>query len=141
MSSSLLKYTACFSRLVAKDFQPIAITRPAVLISLTDPNSQAPELNGNWDDIIALQIPDNLDLKDEDRQKLSQIYDFILHYRNGSIFAHCEAGISRSGAMREFLSRCGWIIYPIFRSWQTFPNPSMLSVLSALNRANTKDPL
>ena len=111
----------------------------AVLISIIDPDARQPEVNGNWDNIISLAFWDATHEKHGQplatREQCRQIWDFIQQYKEKHIFAHCEAGVSRSGAVREYLERNGWIV--MNPNWQIFPNIHVLNWLNHFDREVT----
>mgnify|MGYP001609526412 CR=1 FL=1 len=133
------KYTACFGRLQAMTLVP---RKETVLISMIDPDSK-----------IYLYLPEDSYIKvykfkfwdfDSNRAKLStklagytdngpdeedldNLYSIIVKHKNNNIYAHCEAGISRSGAIREFLESMGWKVD--MPDWQIHPNQYILQGL------------
>jgi rhodanese-related sulfurtransferase len=137
-----MKKTDCFSRLIIEGFKP---PENSVLISISDPDSNFPKVNAGWDDILWLQFWDAIrgeglaaslagyDIERAPSEMDAQrIYDFICDNKDKNIYAHCEAGISRSGAVREFLERMGWEVgHP---HWQIHPNQTVLSDLQMIQR-------
>lgn len=113
----------------------------ACLISITDPYSVPPEINGKWADVLCLTFWDTASNTEPNpafpivtQEQLKEIYDFIVAHKDHHIYAHCEAGISRSGAIVEFLDRRGWVVDVHARA---FRNPNIL-VLNGLSRLDSK---
>jgi hypothetical protein len=128
--------TGCMGRYMVEDFKP---PENSVLISIVDPNTDHPQIQSGWTDILRLSFWDVT--KDwqgflpATEEQCRAIWAFIQLYKDKNIFAHCEAGISRSGAIREYLERNGWKnSIPV----QIFPN---ILILNYLNRFDLQAPL
>ena len=137
-----IKFTGCFSREQVIDFYPVFAEIPCSLISITDPYSSPPEINGKWADVLCLTFWDTIDgdsalvstFPPVNPEQIKEMYDFIVAHKSHHIYAHCEAGISRSGAIVEFLNRRGWTVDVRTRILR---NPNIL-VLNGLNRLDRK---
>ncbi len=127
-----MKFTGCFGRKEIGDF----ITRPgAVLISITDPQSELIQLSEyNWAAILHLSFWDTIGSNGPSDDDALRIYSFIQKHWNTDIYAHCEAGFSRSGAVREFLDRRGWILRAQQKAKKIYPNLTLLTTLERLDR-------
>ena len=120
------KLTQCMSRPTA-----IAFTPPphSVLIAITDPKSTpVPGYSDRWNAILGVEMWDD----DCPPADVWPIYTFIRKYYDYNIFAHCEMGVSRSGAIREFLHRRGWKFTHM--NWVAIPNPHILRHLEFFDR-------
>lgn len=126
------KLTGCMSCMEAALFQP---PKNSVLIAIRDPYQEHPNYTGKWEDIIRLNFWDvDREIAGYSPATQEQCFDiwlFINKYKDKNIFAHCEAGISRSGAVREFLDRQGW---EVMFSRQIHPNQHVLSWLNFFER-------
>ncbi len=107
-----MKYTGCFSRNQIQSFCPPA---NSVLISIVDPDQPWPKFyhpKCKWVDVLRLKFWDvTKEIQGYSppmRDDVEKIWDFIKKYEDNNIFAHCEAGISRSGAIRHWLVSKGW---------------------------------
>lgn len=145
-----MKYTACYGREEIKEFWPPPVS---VLISITDPDSEPAGSVGSsldilWEgcpyvDIIGLKFwdvekplfyyPKNTVLEPASQEQIETIYKFIKKYNSCNIFVHCEAGISRSAAVREYLIRRGWEYWENNGKRPVFPNNYILSRLERLD--------
>jgi predicted protein tyrosine phosphatase len=107
-----------------------------VLIAIVDPNTTHPLYSGKWVDIMRLSFWDvTKEPHAPTEEQCRTIWAFIQLYKDKNIFAHCEAGISRSGAIREYLVRNGWKnIIPS----QIFPNILVLNYLNRFDREKEK---
>ena len=125
-----IKLTECFSREGACIFSP---PENSVLISITDPGTRHNDIFGVWGDVYRDQFWDVEKLiqgySPATEEQLKGIWTFIQKYWDWNIYAHCEAGISRSGAVREYLIHHGWIIDPQTMPRETIPNKYILSWL------------
>lgn len=88
---------------------------PAALIAIRDPSETHPPYNGKWVDILRLKFWDVERLTGgydpASKEQMLQIWEFIQKHKDIHIFAHCEAGISRSGAIRQWLNNAGWVVH------------------------------
>lgn len=147
------KVTGCFSRMEIETFNPPA---DSILICIRDPETFYPVVDrvekgyrfiahfDFWD-----TTPDKPDrarfpalsalmpwAKPEDIERIKSTIDSFYDY---NIFASCEAGISRSAAVREYLFRRGW--HPVSGAQErrmVHPNVYILAELEKLNRAATQ---
>lgn len=116
-----MKYTGCFSRAEVENGVDASLPGDSMLISIRDPGSHEPRLKDNWTVVVYLEFWD-IDKKytwegdsfgaqtmePATQEQLSLIHSFVKNNPTASIFAHCEGGISRSSAVREYLIRNGW---------------------------------
>jgi rhodanese-related sulfurtransferase len=133
--------TECFGREEIERYIPYP---NSVLVSMRNPMSLIPSFRDGWEDILILSFDDverysslatqlagfNHAPSLEDTEK---IYLFLHKYKDKNIIAHCEAGVSRSGAVREFLSRMGWQVGNPQR--YIAPNNTILTDLMRCERA------
>ena len=135
------RLTGCLSRVESELFVPPA---DSFLISIRDPGTEIPDFQEGWSEIILFEFWDlsrgdftSAALAGYDRPPTRgdaiKIYEFIVGRQTRNIFAHCEAGISRSGAIREFLDRMGWTIIG-GQQRHIHPNDTVLSDLNKLQR-------
>lgn len=95
----------------------IWVPADSVLVSFRDPGSIMPDTPAFttvlylelWDATTTSMDGDN-PIEPATEAQLEQLYSFIVENQKKSIFAHCEAGVSRSMAVREFLLRNGWTL-------------------------------
>jgi len=92
-----------FDRSRVADLQP----RPnSVLIMITSPSAELPQVDGKWSDILRLKF-DDVEWRDNSssNQQLyevisevqaKQILDFVIQHIDKDIFISCDAGLSRS---------------------------------------------
>ena len=130
------KFTTHLARPAAEN-----VTKPthAVLISISDAGSKLPRLTtGAWLDILSLQfddVPDNdpqwmgAGYLPPDAADARQIAEFIVRYRDKSVVAHCEQGISRSAAVCAVLSNLGWDYVEGGPSGLEYANPLLRRLL------------
>lgn len=127
------KFTRNFGRAVARDFVPKS---SEVLISITDPETQDAELQPGWYAILRLKFwdvdADKGGYKPATDEQIKQIYNFIREHWGHNIYVHCEAGVSRSGAVRQFLEDNGWTVTGPF-NW-ILPNNLILRKLNEIRR-------
>jgi hypothetical protein len=131
--------TGCMGRFEIGDFNPPS---NSVLISIVDPGTIHPHLHGEWDDVLNLSFWDITEpmlargyRNPPTEGQCRTIWAFIQQNKDKNIFAHCEAGISRSGAVREYLERNGWKnVIPT----QIFPNILILNYLNRFDRKETE---
>ena len=119
------KQTGCFSRQEIVDFQP---PNKSILISIRDPDSDVPVFPRNWRYISYFAFPDDDSIAES---LIKMIYDDCRAFEEYNIFIHCEAGISRSAAVMEFLKRRGW---KDVNDHMTFPNAHLLAGLERIDR-------
>ena len=126
--------TGCMGRYGVEGFKP---PENSVLISIVDPDTEHPYIHWEWDDVLSLSFWDVTEemhrygYSPATEAQCRAIWDFIQQHKDKNIFAHCEAGISRSGAVREYLVRNGWEnIIPS----QVFPNILVLNYLNSFDR-------
>jgi hypothetical protein len=143
------KFTACFGR---DEIAGIAPMSPVVLISITDPGTQEASLiPGAWDVVLRLQFWDvervlTMDRWDDEKdvreyetlepasdEQLKLIHMFIRSHYDKHIFAHCEAGVSRSAAIRAYLRKRGWDYWNNNGQRTVYPNKYLLRSLEALD--------
>jgi len=140
------KYTGCFSRMEIEAFEP---PKNSVLISITDPDSEVVKLADYWRAVYFDTFWDTEPIKPDrirfpelaklmppatDTQ-IAGIYRFIQDHSTYSIFAHCEAGVSRSAAVREFLLRRGFEPYgEAQKNRMVHPNAYIIAELEKLDR-------
>ncbi len=68
-------------------------------------------------------------------RQMELIWEFIQEHKDKNIYAHCEAGISRSAAIREYLVRNGWELHDDAQVKRAvFPNIHILNGLTRLDR-------
>lgn len=116
------KLTGCYSRQEIRVFKP---PYNAVLISITDPNAPLAIVSGDWKDVLRLRFHDFIANNADDKKKatangivfptdadIRAIKQWCERYHYTHIFAHCEAGISRSAAIRRYLLEKGWSMEP-----------------------------
>lgn len=137
MADKLIKTTGCMSCQEARNFvAPKGL--PAVLIAIRDPSETHPPYNGKWVDILRLKFWDlNVAAGGQEpatREQVKEIYDFIQKYKDHHIMAHCEAGISRSGAIRQFLNDRGWVVHRRLLDHRIHPNVHILNWLKYFER-------
>ena len=141
-----MKYTACYGRTEIEEFKP---PKNSVLISITDPESEVVNINmdDGWEAIAHLQFWDTSPTKpDRDRfpglasmmppaesWQIMMIRTFIQENQDRNIFVHCEAGISRSAAVREYLIRRGWEYWDTNGFRVVYPNNYILRSLERLD--------
>jgi rhodanese-related sulfurtransferase len=129
------KFTACFGR---DEIAGIAPMSPVVLISITDPGTQEASLiPGAWDEVLRLQFWDVEHLiqgyEPATEEQIKIIHIFIQSHHDKNIVAHCEAGVSRSAAIREYLIRRGWEYWGSNGHRVVYPNGYILSHLERLD--------
>jgi rhodanese-related sulfurtransferase len=129
------KFTACFGR---DEIAGIAPMSPVVLISITDPGTQEASLiPGAWDAVLRLQFWDVehpiQGYEPASDKQLKLIYEFIRSHYDKNIFAHCEAGVSRSSAIRAYLRKRGWDYWNNNSQRTVYPNKYLLRSLEALD--------
>lgn len=113
-----MQYTGCFSRKEIEGFIP---PEPSILICIFDPNAKEhPQIDPNhWVDICYEQFWDSGGTHSSSEEfvklyppaskdQLDRIYHTIQTAAKCNVFASCEAGVSRSAAIREFLIRRGF---------------------------------
>jgi hypothetical protein len=125
--------TGCMGRYQVSTFSPPI---NSVLISIVDPGTNSPRIFPDWSDLLVESFWDvTAEPHAPTEEQCRRIWEFIQLYKDKNIFAHCEAGISRSGAIREYLVRNGWInIIPA----QIFPNILILNYLNRFDREKEK---
>lgn len=138
------KYTACFGRYEIEELVP---PENSVLISIRDPNSVVPHTQPGawkvvhytafWDVEKVLNWHMNT-LHPATDEQLKNIHAFIQEHKDKHIFAHCEAGVSRSAAIREYLRSRGWLYWGNNGLREVFPNGYVLSRLERLDYPERK---
>jgi len=113
--SKTTKFTLHLSRRGAE-----SVRKPlnAVLISISDPNSESPRIHADaWLDVLAISFHDVSSTDPvwvsngyfpPDEAHAKEIAAFIAKHHTKSIVAHCEVGISRSAAVSAVLTAFGW---------------------------------
>jgi hypothetical protein len=140
-----MKVTGCYSRNWIESF-----TSPppySSLICVRNPGSDPPKIKGSWADVLFLeywdvdevqQIPivgGGLEVVEPASEaQMDAVYHFIADHQYCNVFASCEAGISRSGGIREFLERHGWTLFVQQRDWPISPHIHMLNGLNKRQR-------
>jgi predicted protein tyrosine phosphatase len=108
---------------------------------MRDPGTPEPKIFPGYAEILSLAFWDSLG--DGDRHgyppatlnQIMEIYRFIEEHKDKSILAHCEAGISRSGAIREYLTRRGWHFFHASQAYRKVePNIHILGTLTRIDR-------
>jgi predicted protein tyrosine phosphatase len=134
-----MKYTGCFSRVEAEAFIP---PLRSILICIHDPDSHYPQINGiskgyrlvSYQQFWDLDKPIS-ELAPASEEQIKRIYVDIKKHWDYNIFASCEAGISRSAAIREFLLRRGWTLLNSTQELRgVHPNMHILAGLERLDR-------
>lgn len=142
-----MKYTGCFSRMEIENFIP---PDDSVLICIFDPGTSYPDVARNKQGWRFISFHDFWDTgpQKEDRKKfpalsdlmppaskkdLETIVGIIDKFQNHNIFASCEAGISRSAAIREYLLRRGWVMSERQQYRGVHPNSHILAGLERLD--------
>src|ERR1700693_3222596 len=145
MAYMATKYTGCFGRTEIENFKP---PENSVLICIYDPGESYPKVgrmiqgwrfisfHDFWD--TEPQKPDRVRfpglatmMPAATPEEIACIKDTIDTFHNGyNIFVSCEAGISRSGAVREFLLRRGYQF--LDESQKRRPVPPKAFILAAL---------
>lgn len=129
----MTKYTRNFNRDIARKIIPQPNT---VLISITDPETPDAELHpdAKWDAILRIKFWDVdrvwQDYTPATEKDIFDIFEFIKRHWDKNIYVHCEAGISRSGAIRQFLEDNGWKLTGPY--WQIIPNKHVYQGLNDL---------
>jgi hypothetical protein len=137
-----------------KHFRP---PENSVLISISDPGHQPPDLDREfyierysdnfWDldkTIVMNAFNDEPgiwgDNNKEERilepatlDQLKAIRTFIRKHWDKNIFVNCEAGVSRSAAIREYLSFHGWDYFEENWTRQIVPNNYILRMLKRMD--------
>lgn len=130
-----MPWFANMSREGALKFKPEPRT---VCVSITDPGAPSsdkhlPKLEG-YDDILRLAFHDyRADRPHPDaavlfnRDQASRLALFLYTNRGCNFLVHCEAGISRSGAVVEVIKEC----FPEYEDvgWQRWPNSHVRRLL------------
>lgn len=148
----MVKITGCMSCQEARNWDP-PTGLPAVLIGIRDPGSIHPPYRGQWVDVLRLNFWDvemtganyksvlwtptgsvDQDLAPATKEQIKAIWDFIKKYSDHHIFAHCEAGISRSGAVRQYLNDHGWVVQKKLQNRQIHPNTHVMNWLRYFDR-------
>lgn len=85
-----------------------------------------------------MDMGDNPVREPASQETLQLIHQFIMEHKHKHIIVHCEAGVSRSAAVREFLLRKGWKHLPLARqeTRQVFPNTHVLAGLERIDRGD-----
>lgn len=147
-----MKYTACYSRQEIEEINP---PENSVLISIRDPNSEGVKVwisdpvkaQKGWEAIAHVQFWDTSPEKPDRNRfpalstlmpyaeswQIKMIHSFIQDFKDKNIFIHCEAGISRSAAVREYLIRRGWEYWANNDKRAVFPNNYILRSLERLD--------
>lgn len=136
-----MKVTGAYSRQWIQGF--VNPPPDSVIISIRNPADTVPKLSG-FSDVLYLEMWDlteprtielpfgkNTIILPPSKDQMDMVYHYIADNQHKSIFAQCPAGISRSGAIREFLDRHGWHMFVGQRSWPIAPN---IYILNELNR-------
>lgn len=130
-----VKWTGCMSCQEAALMQP---PEGSVLIGIRDPDQVHPNYVGRWDDVLRLNFWDvDHPVQGYDpatQEQVKEIWDFIQKHKEKHIFAHCEAGVSRSGAIREYLVGQGWARLKATRVRQVHPNQHVAAWLRYFDR-------
>lgn len=129
--------TACFSRQELEAFVP---PNASVLICISDPESEYPHIQEGWEQVRFYQFWDASNPNSSHHgyplpteKQLRSIFDFINLYSDHNIFVSCEAGISRSGAIREYLFRRGWEPFDTAQKYRmVHPNSFILAELEKM---------
>lgn len=148
--------TGCFGRAEIESFIP---PKDSVLVCIHDPESEYPKVARNIQGWRFISFHSFWDLdKNEFRRKkdgtmeyyenqmaatekdFAHIKDTLDSFRQGyNIFASCEAGISRSAAVREFLVRRGYTyLNEAQKNRMVHPNAYILADLERLDRGLNK---
>lgn len=141
-----MKYTACYGREEIQLFDP---PPGSVLICIHDPDTDPPLTPLNYVDKLFLTFwdtaPDKPDrvrfpaladlMPPATHDQIIMIYSFIQQNKENNIFVSCEAGISRSAAVREYLIRRGWTYFLGNGTRPSHPNNYILRNLERLDFA------
>lgn len=133
-----MRYTGCFSRGEIANWTPPV--PKACLISIRDPGEAPAEHSPSFHSVLYIAFWDVEHAVVADRQPatvtdLRTMFDFIMEHANLSIVVNCEAGVSRSAAVREFLLRRGWAyISANQNNRKVSPNGHVLAGLERLDK-------
>lgn len=143
-----MKYTGCFSRREIESFIP---PKDSALICISDPEPYNPpkvsRVDHGWDRITFHQFWDVdkphayglVHYKPASEQDLIWLKQALDLAKAQHCFVSCEAGISRSAAVREYLFRRGWEPYDQNqKNRMVQPNNYILASLEALDRNQFK---
>lgn len=135
--------TGCYSRMEIEAFKPPS---DSVLISIRDPGSDYPKIGRMIQGWRFISFHDFWDVGNPNsshntgypaatEEDLIAIKDTIDTFWGHNIFVHCEAGISRSSAVREFLIRRKYDYFDVAqKNRMVHPNAYILAELERMDR-------
>lgn len=132
--------TGCYSRMEIEAFQP---SKDSVLVCIHDPGSEPPKVAPNLQGWVRVSFHSFWDVENDKygyapatEKDFAAIKDILDCFSEGhNIFASCEAGISRSAAVREFLLRRGYTyLNEAQKNRMVHPNSYILAGLERLDR-------
>lgn len=146
-----MKFTACLGRKEIETFDPPY--PDTCLVSIRDPGSEIPHHPSKYYAVIYLafwdaeqgnpvnvydqMVGDYVKQPPAPLEDLELLYAFLKANWTRSIIAHCEAGRSRSAAVREFLVRRNWVLgLRGQQNRQVFPNTHVLATLERLDKGS-----
>lgn len=128
--------TANWSRKTVEELKPYenSTLDKDILISISDPYTMQPKIQAKFAKIHYFNFLDEIDIKygdflfvEDDAIVLAEIIRDAKEKKQ-NIWVHCQAGICRSGAIVEILSRLGWEIIEEMCN-KRVPNPLVYRLL------------
>ena len=126
-----MKRCAHFPR---RDAERLTGHEGVALVSIRHPGTPRPSFRNPWASVLYLEFHDTDDTSDPHAPNAKHARDiagFIRVNRERSIYAHCEAGVSRSAAVCEALVRMGWDYWKATPYSRELANPLLLRLLVA----------